>query len=186
MNLESSVERSPNGTKQQGAVLITSLVLLLVLSMLGVGGINLALLQERMAGNTELAYQAFQAAEAALRDAEQDIADNLLPSTIFYTDCRHGLCQPAEDGGHVWQSGLIDWPTGENVILYGQNTGTPALPGMHKQPRYIIERLRVVERGESLVHGFGAPHPGHWYRITALGYGPRGAIEAMLQSVYRK
>lgn len=177
---------SANPQQQQGMVLVIALVLLLVLTLLGVSGINQALLQERMAGSAQLTHRALQAAEAGLRDGEKDVAQNILPTTVFYTNCANGLCQPAQNGEHVWQSDLIDWAAGNNVIIYGQNTGASELAGLAKQPRYIIERLHVVERNTGLKHGLELTNQGEWFRITAMGYGPYGRIEAMVQSVYRK
>lgn len=171
---------------QQGAVLVIALVLLFVLTLLGVSGTNLTLLQERMAGSAQTTYQAFQAAEAGLRDGEKDIAENILPSSVFYVDCTNGYCQAAEQGAHVWQSDRVDWSAGDNVVLYGQNTGAAAFADLDRQPRYIIERLQVIERGTSLKRGFGPNNQGAWYRVTALGYAPHGSIEAMVQSVYKK
>lgn len=172
--------------QQQGAVLITSLVLLFVLTLLGISHINLTLLHERMAGNAQTAQQILQAAEAGLRDGEQDIVQNIQPSTVFHENCAQGLCQAARTGEHVWLSGLVDWVNDVNTIAYGANTGVPALSGVVKQPRYIIERLQVVDPGGSLKRGFTAGQQDEWYRVTAVGYGSDGAVGAMVQSVYRQ
>ena len=50
--------------RQKGAALIVGLVLLLVLTVLGVSGINMASLELQMTGNTQAAQVAFQAAES--------------------------------------------------------------------------------------------------------------------------
>ncbi len=50
---------------QQGAVLIVSLIMLLVLTLLGVAGMNSSVMQERMAANNQNGNRAFQAAESA-------------------------------------------------------------------------------------------------------------------------
>lgn len=60
-------------SRQSGAALITSLVFLTVLTILGMSTLGTALLESRMAGNARDKLIAFQAAEAALRDAEQYI-----------------------------------------------------------------------------------------------------------------
>ena len=51
---------------QQGAVLITALVLLLVLTMLGLASMSTTTLEERMAANSQESNRAFQAAESGL------------------------------------------------------------------------------------------------------------------------
>lgn len=52
-----------------GVALVIALVLLLVLTILGIGAMNNTLMQERMAGNANLQALAFQAASAGIRDS---------------------------------------------------------------------------------------------------------------------
>ncbi|MDO3723282.1 PilX N-terminal domain-containing pilus assembly protein [Marinobacter sp. chi1] len=51
---------------QDGAALITSLIVLLVLTLIGVAGMNSSIMQERMAVNAQNSNRAFQAAEATV------------------------------------------------------------------------------------------------------------------------
>jgi type IV pilus assembly protein PilX len=51
---------------QQGAALIVGLILLMVLTVLGVSGMNTATLELTMAGNTQFRQDAFQAAETGI------------------------------------------------------------------------------------------------------------------------
>jgi len=51
---------------QQGAALIVGLVLMLAITILGVSGINMATLELNMAGNSQAAQLAFQAAETGI------------------------------------------------------------------------------------------------------------------------
>lgn len=63
---------------QQGAVLIVSLVVMLVITLLGVAGMNSSLMQEKMAANAQNTNRAFQAAESATMAITQIIeAGNL-------------------------------------------------------------------------------------------------------------
>lgn len=59
--------------RQQGATLIIALVMLLLISLLAVGGMQGSILQERMSSNAHDGAISFQAAEAALRQAEADL-----------------------------------------------------------------------------------------------------------------
>ncbi len=52
--------------KQSGAALVIGLVLLLVLTLLAVSGMNTATLEVQMAGNSQFAENAFQAAETGI------------------------------------------------------------------------------------------------------------------------
>ncbi len=64
--------------RQQGAVLIVSLIILLVLTLIGVAGMNTSVLQERMAVNAQNSNRAFQAAESSVRAlADELYADDL-------------------------------------------------------------------------------------------------------------
>lgn len=55
---------------QNGAALIVSLIILLVLTLLGVASMQTTTLEERMAGNLRDTSVSFEAAEAGLRSAE--------------------------------------------------------------------------------------------------------------------
>jgi type IV pilus assembly protein PilX len=64
--------------KQRGATLIVGLVLLLVLTVLGVSGMNTATMEVTMAGNVQFQQDAFQLAENGI--------DTLIAEPIFSTD----------------------------------------------------------------------------------------------------
>ncbi|MBO6812532.1 MAG: PilX protein [Marinobacter sp.] len=51
---------------QSGAALIVSLIVLLVLTLIGVAGMNSSVMQERMAVNSQNSNRAFQAAESTV------------------------------------------------------------------------------------------------------------------------
>lgn len=59
--------------RQQGIALVVGIIFLLLMTLIGVTAIQTTSLDERMAGNVRDRNLAFQAAEAALRDAEEDI-----------------------------------------------------------------------------------------------------------------
>jgi len=54
---------------QQGAALITALVLLVILTMLGLSSMRTNVMEERMAANSQEIIRAFQAAESGLESA---------------------------------------------------------------------------------------------------------------------
>src|SRR3546814_18855543 len=77
-----------------GAALIVRLILLLVMTLLGLASLRGAIMEERMAANMYDRSLGFQAAEAALREAETRL---LQPATFaaFPTaanTCNAGLC----------------------------------------------------------------------------------------------
>jgi type IV pilus assembly protein PilX len=62
-------------SREAGATLVVGLVLLLVLTLLGVSGMNTATLEVQMAGNTQFQQDAFQAAETGI-DLSISLASN--------------------------------------------------------------------------------------------------------------
>ncbi|MCB1773875.1 MAG: pilus assembly protein PilX [Gammaproteobacteria bacterium] len=185
--------------KQQarGSVLIVSLVILLVLTLLGISGMDGTVMQERMAGNMQEGLSGFQAAEAGLRDGELEARVSLDPTTVFTTSCTGGLCEPADPASadyDVWvtsTSSAVYWDSSDatndrNTREYGDNTANTSLQNVSRQPAYIVERLQVVERGASIVAGFASQPSSEWYRVTARGFGRNGQSQSTLQSVIRK
>jgi len=62
--------RAPAKRHQRGVSLFVSLMLLLVMTLLVLSAANLGILQERMAGNVRESNEAFQRAEATMREVE--------------------------------------------------------------------------------------------------------------------
>jgi type IV pilus assembly protein PilX len=199
--------KSPSHGRQEGATLVIALVTLVPVLLLGLSAANLSLQGERAARGDRDRQIAFQAAEAALLDAEHDIEGGLDPasqrnaifsdagSTGFHEQCSapdgasSGLCQPAEEGAMpVWLS--IDLTekarSANHSVPYGKFTGQtyPAGGGSlpKRPPAYIIERLPLKQPGEAA----DQERREVAYRITAIGFGPTEATHAVLQSIYRR
>lgn len=67
---------------QGGAVLLTSLILLLVMTMLAVTTMRTTSMEQKMAANAALTNRAFQAAESALAEAVYSADDTVLTSAL--------------------------------------------------------------------------------------------------------
>lgn len=76
---------------QRGVVLLVALVFLLILTVAGVSAMRLANVEERMTGNFSQRNQAFQAAEAALVEAERFLDAQNFQQVNFFTG---GDCDP--------------------------------------------------------------------------------------------
>ena len=61
---------SPTATSQRGAVLYIALIMLVLLAMIGIIGMQVAGIQERMSASYRAVNRAFQNAEAVVREAE--------------------------------------------------------------------------------------------------------------------
>ena len=63
----------PPHARQQGAVLIISMIFLIIMTLLAVTGMNTSSMEEKMASNSQEATRAFQAAETGLAQAFDDV-----------------------------------------------------------------------------------------------------------------
>ena len=187
-------------TAQQGVSLIMVMLIMVVVSMLGIGGVQIAMMAERGSRNDRDMQIAFQAAEAALIDAEFDITSKFTASKravnpfdkenatfLFLQDCGSsgdslGLCAENPTGQvPAWlKVDFTDAATGAKTVEFGKFTGRAFPVGTvgiqpYKKPRYIIE----------LVNDYKNPGASPFFRVTAMGFGPRPDIQVILQTMYR-
>lgn len=185
--------RSIGPARQRGISLVTTLVLMLATLGLGVAAMSVNSMEERLIANTKDRDLALQAAEAALRDGEQDVSSNISSSTAFSDICAGGLCTPPSQRDLLGALASLavddprlgfDWAVDAKVRRYGQYTGSAEFPSVAEQPRYVIEKFSVLGAplGESLL--LGSEPPGFGYRITARGVGARSETVVVLQSIY--
>ena len=162
---------------QKGAVLAISLIILLLMTIIGVSAMRSTTLQEKMAGNLRDYNVAFQAAEAALRDAEKYLFSTvILPD--FTSTCLNGFCSSsAASGTPQWQmknaSNVSYWNDTTKIRSYGAGTSATNLPHVSKQPLHMIEEIVI----SPLDIGSSDP-PTTRYRITAQGYGAAATTES--------
>lgn len=78
-------------TQQKGVALVIALVLLLLVTLLGLAGVQNVTLEEKMAGATQDRQVTFQVAEAELRSLEGSAATRTFPAS----GCANGLCATA-------------------------------------------------------------------------------------------
>ncbi|RZL52316.1 MAG: hypothetical protein EOP70_16825 [Variovorax sp.] len=191
------------GSASAGVALIVVMVVLVIVSVLGIGSVQLSMMTGRGARNDRDAQLALQSAEAALRDAVADIdgppatskrasafaAGNLLD---FENGCgtvaiRKGLCAQTLVGRPAWQT--VDLSDNARTAAFGEFTGRSfasasgdghgVMPAA--LPRYVVEAIEDREPFRDL-----SKPPGLVYRVTAMGFGPRRDIQAVVQMVYRK
>jgi len=177
----------PSRHAQRGAVLLVSVVLLFILTFLGLVAMKIATLEEKMSGAAMDKNVAFQAAESALRDGEQDVLNNLTSSSGFSAACMTGLCLPSTTAVAICDS--ISW-TGGLPRNYGSYTGAAAIPDVLTQPKYIVELLPDLPAGAgnslSSTLRSSSTGGGTAFRITAVGWGKQSGTQVMLQSIYVK
>jgi type IV pilus assembly protein PilX len=192
---------------QHGASLVISLLMLIAVMMLGLSTTQIALQSEKASRNDRDRQIAFQAAEAALLDAETDIEHSpdlaRSRSTLFSTHHAHafvagcgageanaylGLCAQAAEGEvPAWIAvDFSDHARTTTSVLYGKFTGQNFQAGQGslpaRAPRYIVELIPYNRPGESAELSARS----HFYRVTAIGFGMRDATRVVLQTFYRK
>ena len=165
--------------RQTGAVLIVALVLLLVLTILGVAGMQNTTMEERMAGNYRDRFGAFQAAEAALRVGEESIADYGTFSVIDFG---------ATPGTYALDSYTAGIDPFDETNYQKSLDGGFSIDEVSSSPMYFLEQLPKVPLPQSsLVLGFQSkPEDIQYYRVTGRGTGVSDRTEVVLQSTYHR
>lgn len=115
--------------RQQGVVLVVALVLLAIMALVGLNAMRSVSLEERMAGHTYDRSVSFQAAEAALREAEAFVATNRPEPTA----CNAGVCPaPAASDTPRWL---------DNTFTGWRSATTLNNAGVSITPQYLVEYL---------------------------------------------
>ena len=200
MNSSRLLIYKPTGL-QHGFSLITTLILLIVVTVLGIAASRIVLMSEKTSRFDRDTQIAFQAAEAALIDAELDIQGpntfaskrmnifELKNKVNFVVGCgtgsQQGMCAPANAGDKpIWyQVNFTDESANAKTVKLGQFTGREFAVGStgirpEIAPRYIVEVITDPTPSATLNDVL--------YRITAMGFGPRKETQVVLQIVFRK
>ena len=119
----------PLPTSQRGATLIVGLVLLLVLTVVGVSGMNTATMEINMAASTQFQQDAFQITE--------DAADTVLATRDYTTESDRTL---------EWIGGGTDYDR-RAVTTYEMNTDVPDAAFSSDEVEAFHFDVRSVGRG---------------------------------------
>jgi type IV pilus assembly protein PilX len=161
---------------QRGMALITSLLLLIVVTIMGVSMFRSYGIQERIAGNTRDKQRAINAAVSAQQYAETWLSTTAAPVAAVCTGpvssavgqiCSNALPNPLPAS--------LPWAS---YVTYAPFTGsidaTHASPDTYyRTPEYYITDL-----------GANAGSPGEVYQIDAIGYGGTANTVAVVESTY--
>ena len=165
--------------KQSGAILFTSLIFLLILSMIVLAALRTGTLEERMAANARNRQVALQAAEAVMRNAEVTLFTGTAFTSNFdsYPDSSGNLSNgfymaPSSSTPLKWKS--VDWSDATKTLTNGAT-----LSGVDTQPRYIVEIITRPTRPNSTV-----PCSKGLVGVTARGLGKDSAA-VFVHAMYR-
>ncbi|WP_458072459.1 pilus assembly PilX family protein [Rhodanobacter sp. BL-MT-08] len=179
----------PSG--QRGVALVVALILLIVITLVGLAAVRGTIMQQKMTSNFYDREIAFQASEAALRQAEAFVQATTPPGIgSKIRDCSSAATNVC----------LADPFTDTSAAVAGfvqQVPGTSFNPGTNAagQPQYIVEYLGIFTipapkvKQLSGANGYGAnpQSSAYFYRITALS-GPatvQDRASVTLQSIYK-
>ncbi|VAW80013.1 hypothetical protein MNBD_GAMMA15-750 [hydrothermal vent metagenome] len=181
-------------TTQNGAILIVSLLMLLVMTIIGVAGMSSTVLEEKMANNNRQKHLAIQSASGALRDAELWIITNVTTVTEFEAQFS-GAPNELYWSRRPTPASSLRPSTIANVLdRYSWAVGNSAIPpstlvnGTEDPPRYIIEyvgrfagdlsqdKIDPTANNDSREYAF---------RITAIGWGMDNTTTYVAQSTLR-
>ncbi len=170
--------------KQQGSILIISLMILVVMTMLGVSSMSTTSLQERMAGNFRDRQIAFQAAEMTLAYAEEYAKTSINSPSIF--NDTNGYYSTYNGPTNLNAYNSTWWTTGANCIL------PTTINQVRTQPCFTIEYRGDIGEAEGTsinLTGYGGSSGGGVisnFRITARASGLSDNTQVILQSNYGK
>jgi type IV pilus assembly protein PilX len=164
---------------QSGAVLLVSLIFLLLLTILGLSAIQSSTLQERMAGNGRDVNTAFQAAEAAMREAEEFLQKASLPS-FDGNDGLYKVCSDTDSTAAECSS--PDW-TAFN------SSGWVTLSGVtdvSRQPEFYVQEYISVYDPQGELTSDVPPKVVDIYKVISRGFGLSDKSMVALETTYRR
>ncbi len=177
-------------SRQSGAVLITTIVLMVIFTLLGVAAMRSNITDISIQGSMKNRSNAFQCAEAAIRAGEIwldglagpafQVTSNPQQSSSQVWEVNNSAIQnPELQLAGFWQNNNITWSYGGFLINGSADVGC------NTDPRYFIESLGAVAGDsegidfETLAKGRSA-----MYRITAYSTGVDNNATVVLQTTY--
>jgi len=177
-------------SRQQGAVLYIALILLMILTIIGIAAARLQTGEAVMARNDHNHQLALQAAEAALRSTEIDLANGNWSIAQFAQNGAglYVLLTEVQGVGANSIADTINWnaayplPNPAAMLYTGPALGNAPLSPVVTQ--VIIENLPPVARaGDPLCTPSSQTQSCSVYRVTAHAVGGDSSASATLQSI---
>ena len=168
--------------QQQGVVLVIGLIMLVVMTLLAVSSMQSSSLQELMSNNMKDKVTAFEAAEAAIRAAEQFLDNGgALNLGVFDGNIAGGLMNNLHD--EVWNA--VTWTDSDSIKV------NDTIGGVNKKPRYVIQYIGAVTptaaQKLNVENSYGAGATDSMvdmFKITARGTGGSDNTEVVLEAMY--
>lgn len=178
--------------REQGAALVVGLIFLVLLTMLGVAAFGVSGMLERMSGHTRDRVVAFQAAELALRQCEDDVetgtAAHYLPADGIDPD-RWGAWVQTTSAGDANDNKIHDiWEANGITTKVDPDNDGDGVKDFPVPPRCLIELMSETRPcgGNESLNAAAPTSEGRMFRITARGMTPSQATVVMLQTILHK
>ncbi len=195
---------NPSMRKQNGAILIISLLFLVVLTIISISSLSSTVVQAKTTSNAQNIMLSFRASETSLRVAEDYIA-NMTELPDYFDDCSsncNGIWNQGslaslyggEYGDRWWAipNSLTNgtfWSTRGHTMIGADSLSSVSL--VSEQPIFFIEEQAFIP--DDLNPNTSAKGKGlRFYRITSKGVGGENAeggvnaSQTYLQSIYSK
>lgn len=192
----------PGPATQRGAALLVALILLVVITLVGLAAIGATILQNKAASNQYDRQIAFQAAEAALRRAEFEIAAATSNAGVpvaqaILDDAGFRDCSAAYNADPLPCQANAFANAGTHITSVPASAFS-AGPLAAMPPQYLVQYMGMFVAPEANVRQTGGPTPygasrnqdecANYYRITARSADPSqvtGRAVVTLQSTFR-
>ncbi len=190
--------KKPAGLRQRGAALAVALVLLIVITLIGLGAARMSTSQERMTANFYDREIAFQNTEAAVREGALTIPSSLM------RDCDPVITSPDESAGDPPCSANpfdeLDLSDPDGLIQSATQHDGSRDPDPAKSTQYVVDNLGEWQGGVASTGydqtansaQYGQEDTGAtvtYYRVTGRNGKPSDIGEraqVVLQAIYRK
>lgn len=165
--------------KQNGFVLITSIIFLVAITIAVVYAVKSATLREHSAGNNRARTQAFEMAQLALQRAQAQLTEDVI---FPASGCVKGLCNSGTADStlldsNIWKSGTDTCEINDsncNLVLGANKVKTMTMEGVAAQPRWAIRDLPDNKQGDCT-----------FYEVWGKGTGAEQNSSVLLHSIVK-
>lgn len=187
MKYVTRTNKYPQPCRQTGAVLIIGLVLLVSLTVIGIGVLGSSSLEQRMAGNMTDQNLAFTTAETAGRAFTARIRNGNFEKEAICQGLGGVGCTVEDILSARWSHTADDQWWAANSFVLGANLIDQPIEGVYAQPSLSIVPLRHVSYTKVKGGTTGYGLDGLMYiAVTSRGKGASNDTEVIIQQVIAK
>lgn len=170
--------------RQNGAALIIGLVLLISLTIVGVGVLSTTSLEQRMAGNMTDLNLAFNSSETAGRVFSIQVSNIVGDLESICQNIGSG-CISSNLDENWWENADSKWWSDNAIDLSNNLLSGKEINSVHQQPQIVVEHERRATYTQ--VRGTAYQTPGlHFIRLTSRGTGASKNTEVVVQQIVTK